>query len=176
LALFYHKPNAHVRVFLLKIRELAIQCNAVIEQLAKYTNQIRSCLVTGGMSMTKQQAELRTFPDIIVATPGRLIDHLRNTQSFGLEGIEILVLDEADRYYFNNGYCVVCLILMLLLQIRLLEMGFIEEVEEIVKMCPKNRQTMLFSATMTEQVSLSLSLFVSFLISHNYFPFQHLAQ
>jgi ATP-dependent RNA helicase DDX27 len=129
-------PSTRVLI-LVPTRELAVQCNAVIESLSKYTNQIRTCLVTGGMSMAAQQAELRTFPDIIVATPGRLIDHLRNTQSFGLEGIEILVLDEAD---------------------RLLEMGFIEEVEEIVKMCPKSRQTMLFSATMTEQVDKLIKL------------------
>ena len=66
-----------------------------------------------------------------MATPGRMIDHLRNAPGIGFEGLEILVLDEAD---------------------RLLEMGFTEEVQELVKMCPENRQTMLFSATMTHDV------------------------
>ena len=67
-----------------------------------------------------------------IATPGRLIDHLRNTQSFGIEDLEILILDEAD---------------------RLLDMGFSAEVEEILRMCPLGRQTMLFSATMTDDVA-----------------------
>ena len=66
------------------------------------------------------------------APQGRLIDHLRNSQGFGLEDLSSLVLDEAD---------------------RLLEMGFAEEIREIVRMAPAKRQTMLFSATMTEEVS-----------------------
>lgn len=86
---------------------------------------------TGGLSLSTQEASLRTRPDIIVATPGRLIDHLRNSQSIGLEDIEVLILDEAD---------------------RLLDMGFTDEIEEIVKRCPVARQTMLFSATMTKKV------------------------
>jgi ATP-dependent RNA helicase DDX27 len=149
----------------LPTRELAAQCHSVIETLAKYCNNIRAALVLGGLSLSQQtygspnffvfniedflhagpffsvhkkkkltcpRVELRQFPDIIVATPGRILDHLRNTQSFSLEDLEILVMDEAD---------------------RLLEMGFTEEVEEIVKQCPKGIHNMLFSATMTEEVS-----------------------
>ena len=78
-----------------------------------------------------QASVLRKSPEIVVATPGRLIDHLRNTQSVGLEDLAVLVLDEAD---------------------RLLEMGFKEEIAEIVRMTPKKRQTMLFSATLSDQV------------------------
>ena len=54
--------------------------------------------LTGGLESRSQEAALRKNPDIIVATPGRLVDHLLNTPSFGLQAIEILVLDEADRY------------------------------------------------------------------------------
>lgn len=64
-------------------------------------------------------------------TQGRLIDHVRNSASVGLEDLQVLVLDEAD---------------------RLLEMGFAEEIGEIVKLAPTQRQTLLFSATMTDQV------------------------
>ena len=71
------------------------------------------------------------FPDIVIATPGRLIDHLRNSVAFSLDTLDILVLDEAD---------------------RILEDGFADELAEITKSCPQSRQTMLFSATMTDSV------------------------
>ena len=86
---------------------------------------------TGGLSLKSQEAELRTFPDIVIATPGRLIDHLRNSVAFSLDTLDVLVLDEAD---------------------RMLEDGFAEELAEIIKSCPNSRQTMLFSATMTDSV------------------------
>jgi ATP-dependent RNA helicase DDX27 len=88
----------------------------------------------GGLSNKVQEAALRRHPDIVVATPGRIIDHLRNAQSFTLETVDILVLDEAD---------------------RLLSLGFADELEQIIKFCPPNRQTLLFSATMTEEVRTS---------------------
>ncbi|PKI85388.1 RNA helicase [Malassezia vespertilionis] len=111
-------------------RELAIQCASVGKALAKYTG-IRFCLCVGGLSLKTQETELKTRPDVIVATPGRLIDHMRNSASFGLDDIEILVIDEAD---------------------RMLEDGFEAELNEIVQACPTKRQTMLFSATMTDNV------------------------
>eukprot|EP01027_Heterolobosea_sp_BB2_P019439 GEZU01027292.1.p1 GENE.GEZU01027292.1~~GEZU01027292.1.p1 ORF type:complete len:485 (-),score=185.06 GEZU01027292.1:101-1555(-) len=83
------------------------------------------------MSQKDQEIALKSKPDIVIATPGRLIDHLLNTHSFGLEDIEVLILDEAD---------------------RLLEIGFTDEIEELVKNTPKSRQTILFSATMTDKV------------------------
>ena len=97
------------------------------ESLAQFTT-IRAVLVVGGLSANVQAAALRTRPEIVVATPGRVIDHVRNTHSFGLEDLATLILDEAD---------------------RLLEMGFLEEIKEIVRQCPKKRQTLLFSATLT---------------------------
>lgn len=77
-------------------RELAVQCHSVIESLGRFTD-IRSCLVVGGLSNQKQETQLREKPDIVIGTPGRIIDHLLNARSFGLDDIEILVLDEADR-------------------------------------------------------------------------------
>lgn len=77
-------------------RELAVQCAEMLTALARFTD-ISHCLVVGGLSMKKQEIQLRQRPDIVVATPGRLIDHLQNTHSFGIDDVEILILDEADR-------------------------------------------------------------------------------
>jgi len=128
-----HKDNLYSATRALIVcptRELAIQCHSIVEKFSEWT-QVRGCLVVGGLSNKLQESALRTRPDIVVATPGRLIDHLRNASTFTLEDIEVLVLDEAD---------------------RLLDLGFKAEIEEIVRYCPKQRQTMLFSATMTEKV------------------------
>jgi len=85
----------------------------------------------GGLSLKSQEAALRNRPDVVIATPGRLIDHIHNSPSFNLDALDILVLDEAD---------------------RMLSDGFADELKEIVKTCPESRQTMLFSATMTDSV------------------------
>jgi len=111
-------------------RELAIQCHAVATKLASHTD-IKFCLAVGGLSLKVQEAELRLRPDVIIATPGRFIDHMRNSASFTVDTLEILVLDEAD---------------------RMLEAGFADELNEILTTIPKSRQTMLFSATMTSSV------------------------
>ena len=68
----------------------------MITQLAQHTD-IRAALVVGGLSLQRQAAELRAAPEIVVATPGRIIDHVLNTMSFELDSLSILVLDEADR-------------------------------------------------------------------------------
>ena len=134
-------------LILVPTRELGVQCYEVGIKLAKHTD-IRFCLVVGtcmhhshvnwrldeilgGLSLKAQEATLRTRPDVIIATPGRLIDHIRNTPSFTLDALDILVLDEAD---------------------RMLSDGFADELTEIIKSCPTSRQTMLFSATMTDSV------------------------
>ncbi|OWZ19594.1 DEAD/DEAH box RNA helicase [Phytophthora megakarya] len=118
------------------VRELATQCQSMFEQLARFTD-ITCSLAVGGLPLKAQEAELRNRPDVVVCTPGRMIDHLRNSKSVHMDDLEILVLDEAD---------------------RLLELGFTEEVLELVRMCPVQRQTMLFSATMTSKVDQLIDL------------------
>ncbi|KAH6606865.1 hypothetical protein Trco_006018 [Trichoderma cornu-damae] len=122
-------PTTRV-VILTPTRELAIQCHAVAAKLAAHTD-IKFTLAVGGLSLKVQEAELRLRPDVIIATPGRFIDHMRNSASFSVDTVEILVLDEAD---------------------RMLEDGFADELNEILTTLPKSRQTMLFSATMTSTV------------------------
>ncbi|CAJ1964511.1 unnamed protein product [Sphenostylis stenocarpa] len=138
--LFRPKRMRAIRVLILTpTRELAVQVHSMIEKLAQFTD-IRCCLVVGGLSTKVQEAALRTMPDIVVATPGRMIDHLRNAMSVDLDDLAVLILDEAD---------------------RLLELGFSAEIQELVRMCPKKRQTMLFSATMTEEVDELIKLSLS---------------
>nr|ODN99934.1 ATP-dependent RNA helicase DRS1 [Cryptococcus depauperatus CBS 7855] len=127
------KGGAACRVLILcPTRELAVQCEAVGKALAEKGGlDVRFALLVGGLSLNAQAHTLRTLPDILIATPGRLIDHLNNTPSFTLSALDVLVVDEAD---------------------RMLEAGFTDELEEIIKACPRGRQTMLFSATMTDSV------------------------
>ncbi|KDR82696.1 hypothetical protein GALMADRAFT_238187 [Galerina marginata CBS 339.88] len=117
-------------VVLVPTRELGVQCFDVGKKLATHTD-IQLALLVGGLSLKSQEVALRTRPDIVIATPGRLIDHIRNSPSFTLDAVDILVLDEAD---------------------RMLSDGFADELSEIIKSCPTSRQTMLFSATMTDSV------------------------
>jgi ATP-dependent RNA helicase DDX27 len=111
-------------------RELAVQCEAVGKALSAGMD-IRFALLVGGLSLSAQAQALKTLPDILIATPGRLIDHIRNSQSFTLDALDILIIDEAD---------------------RMLEAGFSDELNEIITSCPRGRQTMLFSATMGDSV------------------------
>ncbi|EEP82267.1 hypothetical protein UREG_07132 [Uncinocarpus reesii 1704] len=122
-------PTSRV-VILMPTRELAVQCYNVATKLATYTD-ITFCQLVGGFSLREQENVLKQRPDVIIATPGRFIDHMRNSASFTVDTLEILVLDEAD---------------------RMLEDGFADELNEILTTIPKSRQTMLFSATMTDSV------------------------
>ncbi|KAN0100637.1 P-loop containing nucleoside triphosphate hydrolase protein [Tylopilus felleus] len=132
--LLYREKGKHAAatrcLILVPTRELAVQCFEVCSKLAAYTD-VRCCLAAGGLSLKSQETVLRTLPDVVIATPGRLIDHLRNSPSFTLDALDVLILDEAD---------------------RMLSEGFADELGEIIKACPVSRQTMLFSATMTDSV------------------------
>ena len=78
-------------------RELAVQIFKVAELLVRHCSRLKLQLAAGGLDSNSQEASLRTNPDIVVATPGRLIDHLSNVPNFTLSGVEYLVLDEADK-------------------------------------------------------------------------------
>lgn len=128
-------PTSRVAI-LMPTRELAVQCFNVSQKLASFTD-ITFCQLVGGFSLREQENVLRSRPDVIIATPGRFIDHMRNSASFTVDTLEILVLDEAD---------------------RMLEDGFADELNEILTTIPKSRQTMLFSATMTDRVDKLIRL------------------
>jgi ATP-dependent RNA helicase RhlE len=122
------RPRSRVLV-LAPTRELAVQIEDEIHGLSYHTD-ITSAPVYGGVEMAPQERALRAGVDIVVATPGRLIDHLRQ-QNADLSGIELLVLDEAD---------------------RMMDMGFWPDVRRIISALPSVRQTLLFSATMPNEV------------------------
>jgi ATP-dependent RNA helicase RhlE len=121
-------PRSHVLI-LAPTRELAVQIEDEIHGLAYHT-AITSAAVYGGVEMGIQERALRAGVDIIVATPGRLIDHMRQ-QNADLGGVDLLVLDEAD---------------------RMMDMGFWPDVRRIIAALPATRQTLLFSATIPDEV------------------------
>ena len=110
-------------------RELAVQIEDQVQGLTYHTT-VSSVAVFGGVPMDQQEFALRAGVDIVVATPGRLMDHMRH-ESVDYSGLEILVLDEAD---------------------RMLDMGFWPDVQRILSALPAKRQTLLFSATMPAEV------------------------
>jgi len=122
-------------LILLPTRELAYQCSEMLQSFIKYLiDDITYVSITGGMSIENQSNQLKAEPDIIIATPGRLIDMLYNFKSLNsLEFINILVLDEAD---------------------KLLELGFKDAIMELIGMIKNNtnRQTLLFSATLNTKI------------------------
>lgn len=110
-------------------RELAQQVDEALQRIGRVLG-VRTAVLIGGESMPKQLSQLRARPHIIVATPGRLNDHLQQ-RTVQLLDTHILVLDEAD---------------------RMLDMGFAPQIKKIIQMLPTDRQTMLFSATMPQQI------------------------
>ena len=121
------KPRA---LILAPTRELAVQVHDSLRDYSKYL-RIPSTTIYGGAGMGPQQDALRRGVDLIVATPGRLIDHM-DRRNVDLSGIEILVLDEAD---------------------RMLELGFLPAIQRILAKLPRqNRQTLLFSATFVDSI------------------------
>ncbi|UIZ28074.1 hypothetical protein KXD40_004088 [Peronospora effusa] len=111
-------------------RELALQIYGVVRDICKYHSQTHG-IVMGGANRRAEAERLAKGVNILISTPGRLLDHLQNTKAFIYHNLQILVIDEAD---------------------RILSIGFEEEMRQIIKCIPKERQTMLFSATQTKKV------------------------
>jgi ATP-dependent RNA helicase DeaD len=118
-------------------RELAEQVSSAIKHFSKY-KPLKVVSIYGGLSINPQIEDLRRA-DVVVGTPGRILDHLKR-DTIILDSLKILVLDEAD---------------------RMLDMGFIDDVLDIVKACPKHRQTMLFSATIYDEVVFIASKYMN---------------
>lgn len=117
-------------VVLAPTRELAMQTYGVLKELM--THHVHTYgLIMGGSNRSAEAQKLANGVNILVATPGRLLDHLQNTPGFMFKNLQCLIIDEAD---------------------RILEVGFEEELKQIIKLLPKRRQTMLFSATQTRRV------------------------
>ena len=124
-------PARHpVRALILApTRELAMQVHESVVTYSKYV-PLRSVCIYGGVDIKPQIAELREGREIVVATPGRLLDHVQQ-KSVSFASVEVLVLDEAD---------------------RMLDMGFIPDIKRILAMLPKERQSLLFSATFSNEI------------------------
>lgn len=123
-------PQRYFALVLTPTRELAFQIGEQFEALGSSIG-VKCTVIVGGLDMVSQSLQLAKKPHILVATPGRLVDHLENTKGFNLKAIKYLVMDEAD---------------------RILNMDFEVELEKILKVVPRERRTFLFSATMTKQV------------------------
>ena len=122
---------------LVPTRELAAQVQESVRTYGKHM-KMRSAVIYGGVGFSPQEAELRRGVDIVVATPGRLLDHVQQ-RTIDLRAVEILVLDEAD---------------------RMLDMGFIHDIRRVLALLPSKRQNLLFSATFPEEVRTLASGFM----------------
>src|SRR5690606_19264373 len=123
------RPGRPRCLILTPTRELAAQVEESVRTYGKHT-PIRSMVMFGGVNINPQIGALRTPVDILVATPGRLLDHAQQ-KTVDLPGVEILVLDEAD---------------------RMLDMGFIRDIRRVLALLPKQRQNLLFSATFSDEL------------------------
>ena len=131
------ESKRHIRVLILTpTRELAAQVGENVDMYAKYL-PYKSTVIFGGVNINRQINTLKQGIDILVATPGRLLD-LASQKYIDLSKVEILVLDEAD---------------------RMLDMGFIHDIKKIVRLVPKKRQTLLFSATFSKEIKALASGF-----------------
>ncbi|EFE41407.1 hypothetical protein TRV_03842 [Trichophyton verrucosum HKI 0517] len=124
------KPQPYFGLVLAPTRELAVQITEAFEALGSLIS-VRCAVIVGGMDMISQSISLGKKPHIIVATPGRLLDHLENTKGFSLRNLKYLVMDEAD---------------------RLLDLDFGPVLDKILKVLPRERRTYLFSATLSSKV------------------------
>ena len=124
------QPKRHIRALILTpTRELAAQVGENVDMYAKHL-PYKSTIVFGGVNINRQINTIKQGIDILVATPGRLLD-LVSQKVIDLSKVEILVLDEAD---------------------RMLDMGFIHDIKKVVRLVPKKRQTLLFSATFSKEI------------------------
>ncbi len=130
------EPKTPRALVLTPTRELAAQVHESVRTYGRHLNA-RSTTVFGGVGMGPQVDALRRGSDILVATPGRLIDHIQQ-RSVNLSRIEVLILDEAD---------------------RMLDMGFLPSLKRIIPALPRNRQTLLFSATLSSDITKLASEF-----------------
>ncbi len=123
--------KGHTAVLILcPTRELAMQANEEIRKFAKFKEGVKTSAVYGGASMEKQIHELKRGANIVIGTPGRVMDHIRR-RTLKLENLRTVILDEAD---------------------EMLNMGFREDIESILADVPEERQTVLFSATMPPEI------------------------
>ncbi len=127
---------------LLPTRELALQIDVELHKVGNSLG-LRTAVLIGGVSIGPQVGSLRRNPHVIVATPGRLIDHLHQ-KTVNLKNVKILILDEAD---------------------RMLDMGFLPQIKEILRQVPRERQTMLFSATISREIMNIAASYMKFPIS-----------
>lgn len=116
-------------LIMLPTRELAMQVEETLHKIAKSFG-IRTALIIGGAPMNRQIQDLKKNPHVVIGTPGRIINHIEE-KTIKLSHVNILVLDEAD---------------------RMLDMGFAPQINKILKVVPKDRQTLLFSATMPKEI------------------------
>ena len=156
-------PRGHIRALIIApTRELSEQTHKAIGQLGRRV-QIRSASIYGGVNINGQITRLRDKVDIVSACPGRLLDHIQR-KTIDLSHVEVLVIDEADHMF---------------------DMGFLPDVRKIVKCLPAKRQTLLFSATMPEDIrSLANDLLINPVnikightapvetVSHKFYPVQ----
>merc|ERR1712151_704995 len=124
-------PQRFYAVALSPTRELCVQIGEQFEAIGSGI-KLQTAVIVGGLDMVTQAMALAKRPHVVVATPGRLVDHLENTKGFHLKTVRYLVMDEAD---------------------RLLSMDFDEALDKILEVVPRERNTFLFSATMTSKVS-----------------------
>lgn len=124
-----HQPRGPRVLVLEPTRELAAQVETAFRDFGRFTD-LRATVLHGGVGYGRQRSELRDGTDVVVATPGRLMDFI-NEKTLSLAGIKILILDEVD---------------------RMLDMGFIKDVKKIIAMCPRERQTLFFSATVPPEI------------------------
>lgn len=126
----FNKNNRPIRALIVTpTRELALQIDECIKAYSKYTS-LKSAVIFGGVAQGKQVNVLKAGVDVLIATPGRLLD-LMNQGYIKLNHVGVLVLDEAD---------------------RMLDMGFINDIKKLIAVIPKKRQTLLFSATMPKEI------------------------